>query len=538
MRFQLIAGMGCASLLAVAGNALAAPACQPDALNGLQIAGLKVTEAKAVAATAQVPAHCAVQGTVATQGEGAPEGSARFAMQLPNEWHQRFLFIGVGGNAGTLQPSANNVDRAAALGKGYTVALTDTGHMGDGTTAVWVRKPDGSLDQAKVTDFLFRAAHDVTVAGKAFTQAYYASPIRRSYFDGCSTGGRMALAAAIHYPDDYQGVIAGDPAMDFNLNLARMAVQKTMLSRPAGYIPPDLIAAVDARIVAQCDALDGAKDGLVQDPSRCPLKPESLQCKSGESGNCLSADQLAVFKAYVEPLRDSRGKVAYPGWPIAHLAGAQGASNTTFGRTAPDLANAKAPWGTDERSAPRAWRLALESLTMWLGYGESATLMDADIDVARKTAADELFKRTRSIMGAGEGWEAAKLQPFFAKGGKLILYHGSSDPSITPVRSTMMYDDLVTAMKGLAKAQQSARYFLVPGMHHCGGGAGVEQFDTLSALEAWVEQDQAPTSIIASTRPDAAVKRSLPLCPYPQAARYGGKGDVNDTANWSCAAVR
>jgi feruloyl esterase len=221
--------------LAAGATAQAAPACDPGALNALQVADLNVTEAKPVAATPQVPGHCAVLGTVVTRGEGAPEGSARFSIQLPNEWHRRFLFLGVGGNAGTLQPSANAVDRAAALKKGYTIAITDTGHVGDGTTADWVRKPDGSLDQPKVTDFLFRAAHNVTVAGKALTQAYYGSAPRVSYFDGCSTGGRMALAAAIHYPDDYQGVISGDPALDFNLNLARMAVQKTLLSKPEGF---------------------------------------------------------------------------------------------------------------------------------------------------------------------------------------------------------------------------------------------------------------------------------------------------------------
>jgi feruloyl esterase len=298
-----------------------------------------------------------------------------------------------------------------------------------------------------------------------------------------------------------------------------------------------LIEAIDARITAQCDAVDGAKDGLVQDPSRCPLKPESLQCKAGESSDCLSADQLAVFKAYVDPLRDSRGKVAYPGWPIAHIAGQQGAIATTFGRTPSNPATPAAPWG-EERNAPRGWRLALESLTKWLGYGDSATLEGADIDIAKKSAGDELFARTRSIMGAGEGWEAAKLMPFFEKGGKLILYHGTSDPSITPVRSTMMYDDLVAATKGLANAQQRARYFLVPGMHHCTGGAGVDQFDTLSALEAWVEKGTAPAIIQASSRADAPVKRALPLCAYPQQARYSGKGEMSDTANWSCQAVK
>jgi feruloyl esterase len=504
-------------------------------LNALRVADLTVTEATSVPATPAVPGHCAVTGTVVTRGEGAPNGLARFSMQLPGTWRQRFLFLGVGGNAGTLQPSANAVDRAAALGKGYAVVLTDTGHVGDGTSANWVRKPDGSLDQAAVTDFLFRAAHDVTVAGKAFAHAYYAAPIERAYFDGCSTGGRMALAAAIHYPDDYHGVISGDPAMDYNLNLARMALQKALLSKPASYIPPATIEAIDARITRQCDALDGAKDGLVQDPMSCTVKPADLTCKTGQSGDCLTADQVDAFKAYVEPLRDRRGRVAYPGWPIAHLVGPQGPSYYAFGRMAPNMAQPQAPWGEDERNAPRSWRLALESLTDWLGYGPSATLQHADVDGAAKTVGDELFARTRSIMGAGEATDPTKLLPFFTRGGKLVLYHGMSEPSITPVRTTMFYDDLVSVMKGQQRAQASARLFLVPGMHHCGGGAGPDQFDTLSALEAWVEQGKAPVTILAKTRPNASVPRELPLCPYPQQARYDGKGAMSDASNWSCA---
>lgn len=516
--------------------AQAAPSCDVTALNALQVADINVKEAKPVAATPEVPGHCAVQGTVVTRGDGAPDGSARFSMQLPNEWHQRFLFLGVGGNAGTLQPSANALDRAQALKKGYTVVVTDTGHVGDGTSADWVRTADGSLDQAKVSDFLFRAVHNVTVAGKAFTQAYYSAPVRHAYFDGCSTGGRMALAAAIHYPDDFSGIISGDPAMDFNLNLSRLAIQKTLLSHPEGNIPPETLAAIDKRIVAQCDALDGAKDGLVQNPARCSIKPEELQCKAGQSGDCLNAAQTEVFKAYTSSLRDRHGKVAYPGWPVAHLVSPQGPGFYTFGKTTPDVSS-PTPWGSDERSAPRGWRLGTEALTMWLGYGPSATIMSADIDITKRTVSDELLAKTRSIMGAGEGTDPAKLQPFIAQGGKLILYHGSSDPAIPAERTTMFYEDLAASLKSMSKAQQSVRLFLVPGMHHCGGGAGVDQFDTLSALEAWVEQGQAPITIAARTKAEAPVQRALPLCPYPQEARYSGKGEISDATNWSCKDV-
>ena len=297
------------------------------------------------------------------------------------------------------------------------MTVTDTGHVGDGTSANWVRQADGSLDQAKVTDFLYRAAHNVTVAGKAFTQAYYATPVRHAYFDGCSTGGRMALAAAMHYPDDYHGIISGDPAMDFNLNISRMAVQKTLLTNPAGYIPPSLIEALDARIDrSSAMRCDGAKDKLVQDPSRCAVKPEELQCKAGQSGDCLNADQVAMFKAYVNPLRDSRGRVAYPGWPIAHLVGPQGASFYAFGRTAPDMSTPQAPWGSDERNAPRSWRLGTESLTDWLGYGASATLLGADVDVKKKTAGDESVHAHALDHGCGRGHRPGEVPAVLRQG--------------------------------------------------------------------------------------------------------------------------
>ncbi|HTC83011.1 MAG TPA: tannase/feruloyl esterase family alpha/beta hydrolase, partial [Rhizomicrobium sp.] len=237
MTIRLLAVSVGVSLLGFALPAKAAPLCTAEALDALGVSDLKVSEAKPVTATGDAPAFCQVTGTVATRGDGAPDGSARFLMQLPEAWKQRFVFYGVGGNAGTLGPSVNQTDRTTALGKGYVTVLTDTGHVGDGTTAKWARKPDGSLDQAKAVDFFYRAAHDVAVAGKAFAQAYYAAPILHAYFDGCSTGGRMAMIAAEHYPDDYTGVIAGDPAMDYNLQLKRIAVQKAALTGGMTFIP-------------------------------------------------------------------------------------------------------------------------------------------------------------------------------------------------------------------------------------------------------------------------------------------------------------
>jgi feruloyl esterase len=200
-------------------------------------------------------------------------------MQLPDAWQQRFLFLGVSGNAGNLVPSA---DRGLALGKGYTTILTDTGHVGDGASAGWTRLPDNRPDRVKTTDFFYRAAHDVTVAGKEFAEAYYASTVEHAYFDGCSTGGRMAMMEAERYPEDYEAVIAGDPLMSSTTSAARAVVQSAALSSPSAYIPEATIAAIDARVTERCDAIDCAKDGLVQNPSACPVHAEDLLCRAGE----------------------------------------------------------------------------------------------------------------------------------------------------------------------------------------------------------------------------------------------------------------
>jgi feruloyl esterase len=534
MQFRLaVAGMA-AWLVSAIAPAHAAPSCSTEVLNALSIADLKVTEAKATPAAAQTPAFCQISGTVVTRGSGAPEGSARFVMQLPETWTQRFVFYGVGGNAGTLGPSANAVDRAAALGKGYATIVTDTGHVGDGTTAKWVRKPDGSIDQAKLIDFFHRAAHSVTVAGKAFAQAYYGAQIQHAYFDGCSTGGRMALAAAEQYPGDFTGVIAGDPAMDFNLALTRMAVQNAALRGPQSYMSQDTLIAIDKVTTERCDAIDGARDGIVQNPAKCTVKPEDLLCKANATAFCLNADQVAMLKAYVTPVKDKRGKVIYPGWAITNLSGPGAVGNYTTADTPPNRDNPAAPWSEGEK-APRGWALAHESLVSYLGGNPTSDMTKVEID-ANNVISDAYLARANEIYSAGQAGEAARLLPFIAQGGKLIMYHGASDPSIPAERTIMFYKDLIALRGGVAKTQENVRLFLVPGMHHCQGGVGPDRFDTLSALEAWVEQGSPPQTLIASTRPDAVSPRKLPLCPYPQEARYNGAGDIADEKSWKCVA--
>ncbi|MFO1158928.1 MAG: tannase/feruloyl esterase family alpha/beta hydrolase [Reyranellaceae bacterium] len=520
-----------------AASAGAAPSCSVEALNALHVPDVSVTEAKPVAAAATTPAYCEVQGTVVTKGAEAADGLARFVLQLPDAWRQRFLFLGAGGNAGSLVPSANVTDRTSALGKGYATILTDTGHVGDGTGAKWTRLPDGKPDTAKMIDFFHRSTHVVTVAGKAFAEAYYAAKVEHAYFDGCSTGGRMAMMEAQRYPEDYQGVIAGDPMMSFHTYTARAVVQKAALSSPAAYIPEATIPAIDARVTKRCDAIDGAQDGLVQSTAACPVKAEDLLCRPGETEACLNADQVRVLKSFTSPFRDSRGRVLFGPWALTDLSGPQGLAFNVTGRAAPDLSDPVAPWKADPKTAPRSWVLVKEALAHWLGLGPGATVADLDIDPDTNTIGDKMLAMMEATYAEGNTRDPARLKTFIAQGRKMILYHGTSDPSIPASQSIAFYRELAERQGGIDAAQKNVRLFLVPGMHHCNGGPGPDRFDTLSALEAWVERGKAPDVIQASTRPESPVQHRLPLCPYPQQARYRGTGELTDPSNWSCAAA-
>ena len=536
MRIGLAAIGAVVGIVGTAASVRAAPSCSVEALNALHVADVSVTDAKPVAAAGTAPAYCDVQGTVVTKGAGVAEGLARFAMQLPEAWQQRFLFLGVGGNAGNLVPSANVTDRSSALGKGYATILTDTGHVGDGTTAKWTRLPDGRPDTVKMTDFFHRAAHGVTVAGKAFAEAYYAAKVEHAYFDGCSTGGRMAMMEAGRYPEDYEGVIAGDPMMSFHTYAARAVVQKAVLSSPAAYIPEATIAAIDARVTGRCDAIDGAKDGLVQAPSSCPVHAENLLCRAGETEACLNADQVRVLKSYTSPFRDTQGRVVFGPWAITDLSGPQGLAFNVTGRAAPDLSDLASPWKADPKTAPRSWALVKETLTYWLGLGPGATVAELDVDPVTNTVGDKMLAMMDATYAEGNTRDPAKLKPFIAQGRKMILYHGASDPSIPASQSVAFYRELAEQQQGIGRTQENVRLFLVPGMHHCSGGPAPDRFDTLSALEAWVEHGKAPDVIQASTRSESPVQHRLPLCPYPQQARYRGTGEIADPSNWSCAA--
>ncbi len=504
-------------------GAAAAATCSTEALNALQVPRMRIESAAAV------PGYCRVRGTVTTSGEGAPDGSARFEVRLPENWNGKFLFYGVGGLAGSI-PS--NPDAFNAVGLGYAIAVTDTGHEAGGTDAQWSIAAGGRPDEAKIADYYFRAAHDVTVSAKELVRKHYAGDIRVAYFAGCSNGGRMALMEAQRFPDDYDGIIAGAPFMSVHAMMTPLRVMKGLTE--AGYIPPKLWPVIDEAMNASCDAADGVKDGLIQNPAKCSFDPASLICKSGASERCLTSEQAAALKGYMEAVRDRRGRLVQPGLSITDGDGRGGMIAWNTGAAAPDFRNPER-WTAN---APAGWLFA-DHITQYLvERNPQYHALDFDIG-ADGVIGDAALKLFDERTGAADADDPSRVLPFIRKGKKLLMYHGYSDPALTPYRSVLYYEKLAGLTKGYDALQKNVRLFMVPGMQHCGGGPGPNAFDTLAPLDQWVANGRAPEQIEATKfvndQRSAGVERRMPLCKFPEMARYKGTGDVKDAANWSCA---
>jgi len=515
--------------------AVSAPAatCTVEALSALAIPHMTVQPATIVAPAEPKPEYCKVGGAVITTGEGAPDGSARFEGRLPANWNGKFLFYGVGGLAGSIPPQ---YDSEGALAQGYAIAITDTGHQAAGTDARWALTATGEPDQAKIIDYYHRGAHSVTVAAKALVLRYYAvDSIKRAYFGGCSNGGRMALQEAERYPDDFDGIISGAPFMSVHAPMITLKILKDM--QPDGYIPPALLSKVDQAIYASCDATDGVKDGLIQNPAKCAFDPSTLVCKAGATEDCLTPAQADTIKRYFEPVRSRGGRLATPGFAVTDLGGRGGAAAWTTGATAPNLSDPEL-WPT---GAPAGWLFANHIVQYLVKHDPKFNSLTFGI-THDGVISDEALKLYDERTGAGSADDPNKLKPFLQKNKKLLMYHGFSDPALTPFKTILFYEQLADLTKGSYSAlQKNVRLFMVPGMQHCGGGPGPNVFGTLAALDDWVDKGQAPDQIIATKytndRRTEPVIRRMPLCKFPEQAKYSGSGDVNDAANWSCSAM-
>jgi feruloyl esterase len=408
------------------------------------------------------------------------------------DWNGKFQAVGNGGWAGVISYSA----MADAIRAGYASASTDTGHVGGrGTFA---------LDHPeKLIDFAWRSEHEMTVKAKAVIQAFYGSAPKLSYWNGCSTGGRQGLKEAQKFPDDYDAIIAGAPA---NRTAISLWIADAVLKDPASYIPPAKYPIIHQAALAACDARDGLKDGLIDDPTKCDFDPKVLLCKAADGVECLTAPQVAAAKKIYSPAINPR------------------TGQQLFSSLVPGT---ELGWGVQALGPePSANIYDQYRYVVFKDVNWDWKTFNFDSDVVRGDLPENL------VMNATD----PNMKAFFSHGGKMLLYHGWSDPNVPTLNTIKYYKSVVETMGGAAKASNSVRLFLEPGMGHCGGGEGPNVFDKVGALEQWVEHGTAPEKFVASHSTNGKVDRTRPLCPYPQVAKYKGTGSIDDAANFVCRA--
>lgn len=500
------------------------------------------------------PAHCEVmaiaQERVAADGQ---HYAIRFHVRLPLDWNGKFFFQGGGGSNGELGDALGIYSTAAppALAQGFTVVSQDSGHdnrlnndPARGGVLVF------GFDEKARANYGHASLPLVADAAKAIVKQFYDSPIRYSYFVGCSKGGEEGMAFAQKYPTEFDGIAASAPGM----SLPRAAVEEAWDTqalasaldspgKPSGDRPftqlasafsdADLALVRDA-ILGACDADDGVKDGIVGDFAQCTgtkVQPalNALRCSADKTASCLSAAQIAALARLMRGAQDSKGKSLYaawawdagigsPGWRMWKLGNADGrppALNVILGGAslASDFTTPPTPVSADPQKL----------FQFLLGF-------DFDRDAPAIYATNAKFPRS--------AWEdisarSDDLSAFRAHHGKLMVPHGVSDP-VFSVNDTLAWWHEVDK-RNAGHADSFVRVFPVPGMNHCGGGAATDRYDVLASLTQWVEKGKAPESIPAATGPGSPwPNRTRPICAYPTVARYKGSGDIESAASFTC----
>lgn len=466
----------------------------PDACDAFDVSMLGTGDGTTtwVEAADNVPAHCEISATLSPV-----EGSAiGVVYRLPAEWNGKLLGLGGGGWAGdiTLQTASDG------LSKNYATMQTDAGHAGTNVWAnSWVAK-----NPVAAEDFSYRAIHEMTVAGKEVAANLYSTEHRSAYFSGCSTGGRMALMEAQRYPKDYDAIIAGAPVYTLQVQTSAVFRNQTFAqdNGAAGFTPDELQMVQNAALAA-CDGNDGLEDGLINEPRACTFDPAKLMCEGDKEESCLSGAQVNALKqAYAGQKASDESWSMLPlerggeaGWPMFIATDGSGDDPTGGG----GLRNL---------------------MPLFFDSGKRPTLADFD-------NSDYLAVRASPF---AEMYEAKNpdLSAFFGNGGKLLLWHGDSDPGPSPVGST---DYALQVMGASPQAEYQFRFFLLPGVGHCFGGPGADKVDYLTAINDWASGDPAPERLIG-TNADGSLTR--PHCAWPNVAHYSGEGDPNAPASWTC----
>ncbi|NOT64202.1 MAG: tannase/feruloyl esterase family alpha/beta hydrolase [Acidobacteria bacterium] len=464
-----------------------------------------VESATLMPAANDVPAHCRVRGLI------QPE--IQFEVSLPAAWNRRFYMFGNGGYAGEALEAANRAgQRHNGLRRGFVTAQTNTGHEAAG-------EPLGAfaMHRQKLLDYAFRSLHTTAETGKRLATAYYGTRPIRSYFEGCSTGGRQALMLAQRFPEDFDGIVAGAPVLNFSGTMVSYA--RMVQAFKAAPIPYAKLKPLAERIYAQCDEQDGLKDGLIDDPRRCRFCPscDLPKCADGTDNaakpDCFTEAQMETLEKVYGDVT-SNGQRYFPGWPLgAEVAGPNGRSGWDN-------------WIVNEQALPTIWQNFGQAFFRYLAFPEKnpsyeLTSFDFDKDLKR-------LDWIHSVLDATD----PDLSGFKKRGGKLLMYFGWADPALNARMGVEYYESVMTTMG--ATTTDFFRLFMVPGMFHCQGGVGCSSFDKLTPVMQWVEKSTAPDRLIGSRIVNGKTDRTRPLCPYPQVAKYNGSGDSDKAENFSC----
>jgi feruloyl esterase len=497
MNVKSIALIGTFGSLVLASSALAATC---ESLRSVSIPNVTITAAELV-----TPAPPATGRGGAPQGPAQPplpeycrvvlvlkptsDSNINSELWLPTTtWNGRFMAVGNGGFGGSIQ-GLNEMRNVVRLG--YATSGNDTGHSAaDGPNGMFaLGHPE------KIVDFAYRAMHEMTVTSKKLLNEFYGRPQQFAYYKGCSTGGRQGVMAAQRYPEDFDGIIAGALAnRHIQMHTAGSARSVHLARHPEQEISPAKAQMVNKAVMNACDTL---KEGFLANPRACTFDFKKLACSGADSDSCLTAPQLKTVETYYGGLKNSKGELIFSGQAIGNPLTAQRGNTPAIGA------------GND-------------TVRIWGFQNDKYDWTTFDLD------------RDMPIINSKVGFVDAvdpDLSRFKARGGKLLLYAGWGDTTITPENTVLYYESVLNTMG--RNQGDFTRLFLVPGMAHCGGGPGLNTFDSIGALEQWREKGATPTQVTGFNNTTLMTR---PVCAYPQAAKYKGTGNIKDAANWSCVA--
>lgn len=497
----------------------AAPAAGADcaSLSSLDLKDTTITSVTIVPAAGMIPEYCKVLGSI----HDLPQSTILFEVSMPtSKWNGKYFVAGGGGYNGVIPKLTQ------ALAEGYAAAGSDTGH--EAKNVNWALN---NLDAQN--NYAYLATHVVTLIGKQILRTFYNQHERLSYFVGCSNGGKMALAEIQRYPDDFDAAISGDPVIDRTKLMMQYAWNAQALA--AAPIPPAKIPAIEKATMSVCHESGGAINGVLMTPGRCKFEPKLMICASGDGPNCLTAGQARALQKILEGPVNNAGVELHPGFVPGHEE---------------DYKTFLTGDGTDAAKPASTWALSDTFMKQFV-FGP-------DFDLVKQFHFDASLAALIPLAAAQDNANP-DLSKFRAHGGKLIMYHGWADHSITPLRTIEYYEDVIETMakgNGEEPGEPNAyavmdfmRLFMAPGMHHCGNGPGPNVFggpnqglppqldaqhDIVMALDHWVEDGVAPEKMIASHLTNGVVDHTLALCPYPQTPIFSGSGDANLAENYHC----